>query len=425
MFNWFAEDPSSEEITTLPNANINTSRTKGGRKTSPINDPTTISPPLYDGFYAGETIALPNATIASSPTKRGRILEQREKAESLKYPDPASQEFRVSVPPERLPSITADPKLFDKRIIEPDEWLKQPALLYKSPTTEEIIEDLPMPTRKVVKQSATEAEYDIQDLLPKKKAKSSFLSRKDILDSIVVKYKSQPKKDKNGYFNAIDYNGFPLNYVHMVLYEKGMLLDLRNFVGLGFDKLNIRQADFYDFYHLLYYSGLVYPEDIPYNKEELSMLSSLSEYDLRELIMKLGGKADLKELDNNHAYMLFYIISGGLLPPVILKTKAEKYRYTDMADRNPFHVLVYLLGNMDNYMSHDFANYPPYHAAATVEAPSSPIFYQMDDLEPTVESMTKFLRKHVAPQIDLSTDIIRAFLEFIAVIRSQTKGEPL
>ena len=30
MFNWFAEDPSSEEITTLPNANINTSRTKGG-----------------------------------------------------------------------------------------------------------------------------------------------------------------------------------------------------------------------------------------------------------------------------------------------------------------------------------------------------------------------------------------------------------
>jgi hypothetical protein len=296
-----------------------------------------------------------------------------------------------------------------KKGIEPDSWIEQSALKIESPvlkvkTPEEVYNIELLGSRKV----KTPEEVYNEELLVSRKVKRTKSSKdepskEEVVRSIIGTYLSVPKKDKYAYYNAILFYGMPTNYAHMVTYEKTMSLDLKMFVDvLGLDKLNIHQADFYDLYHLLHYTGLDKAERNPYTKEELSVLSSLTQYELYEVIKKVRGGSDLKLLNNNHAYMLFYMLSGGLLPPVILE-KEQKAKYDSFRDWNPFHILIYVLGNMDDYLSYDFSNYPPYHAAA---------------------SMNKFLRKHIGTEYKLkSTRVSEAFLEFIAIIRSVTKEE--
>lgn len=371
---WFGEDPSSEErVTTFRNGSITEPSTE---VTTLTNAPIARSPVRIGTTVRGLDASNMLRTVNNTKTFTDMIKE-------LDKTGPSTPKS-VKVSLEKLPSLQKVPSVEEKTI---DSSLKQS---------------------------------------PKKSPKPITKSqRNELIESIKKKYKEQPKKDRDSYLNAILQEGIPANYMDMVFYKERMLPNLKMFVDMGFDKLVIQQADFYDLYHLIYYSGLDKAETTPYTKEEISVLSSMTQYELHQLIVDLNGSVDLKAMNNNQAYMLFYILSGGIIPLIVL-TEEQKSKYKTFSKWNPFHILVYVLANLDSFnKDKDFSDYLPYHTAAIIEETSTPVFYQIKKLKPTIPSMNKFLSKLLRSEFDYvqSTDPNTAFLEFIVLLRKYLRGE--
>jgi hypothetical protein len=258
--------------------------------------------------------------------------------------------------------------------------------------------------------------------LPREPKSYAFLDENNIVERIKSAFAANKK---SVYSNVIGINdSIPLVYTNMLTFKDKRYTDLVKFYDLGLEYLKIRQSEFYDLFHMMYYNNLMNPNNIPYEREDVVYMSKLKQADLLHLINVVTN--DKYRGDQSHASLLFFLLSCGIKAPINTNAQAYIPRMEKYSEWSPFQILTYILLFMDKGNT-DYSKDLPYKTAYMLNIPSNGKFYDMIvgfpfDKQPTLDDLKRELYNLEIKVDDRYQDMVEFyFYEFIPALKMAIK----